>query len=163
MPKETTIPAPAATGTLAHVEPSNVQKPVPVVPCNASVQSPLYKSALPIEVCKLEIFAAFDWMTDELLWIADALLLIDVVWALICVELLDILELNSNLVTVGDNNVHYVNGLVLPISREVGQLPVYQIGMSWHDTDGWSFLVYFVYNGQHYYGHLKLLDVMLYE
>ena len=67
------------------------------------------------------------------------------------------------MVTVGDDNVHYVNGLVLPISREVGQLPVYQIGMSWHDTDGWSLLVYFVYNGQYYYGRLKLLDVMLYE
>lgn len=69
-------------------------------------------------------------------------------------------ELNTNKITKGDDDVLYINGKVLPMSKGIGELPVYSMHLMWHKTDGWCVVIYFMYNNESYYGRAKLTDVV---
>lgn len=69
-------------------------------------------------------------------------------------------ELNTNKITKGDDDVLYINGKVLPMSKGIGDLPVYSMHLMWHETDGWCVVIYFIYNNESYYGRAKLTDVV---
>lgn len=71
-----------------------------------------------------------------------------------------ITEQNTNKITKGDDDVLYINGKVLPMSKGIGELPVYSMHLMWHETDGWCVVIYFMYNNESYYGRAKLTDVV---
>lgn len=69
-------------------------------------------------------------------------------------------ELTKNRISFLDDEICRINeNQVVPLSRSYGQIPIYQIGMYWHNTDGWCLVVYYLYNGEKYGMRVKLLDI----